>query len=223
MPIDASEIDSTDPVEAEIWKQAKAALKAGKEEHAIAMLRELANRGDWRASTSLGYIFESKGAKSPAFYAQAVHWYSEAVAKWDRPEPHLGLARYYYFGLGGHHDFQRVYEHLSVVPSEEYIEAALMMAELLFLGVGVKRDIARASQLFSLAAKHGYPLGLLGLGRVAKAQGDHWKSVLYSVRAFLASARLIWKNDNDVRLLGVGRRRGRLVLEKVVGNCTKNT
>jgi TPR repeat protein len=129
----------------------------------------------------------------------------------------LGLARYYYFGLGGKRDLRLAYEHLSKADPEDNPEAALMMAELLYLGVaGVNPDISRAKQLLLSAADAGYPYAMLRLARIAKGDGRYMAFALLMLEGLLNALKLSWKNDKDARLLGMGGRHGRLVLEGVV-------
>lgn len=214
MSVDHSDSSSQD---ASAWQEARAFLRAGDETRAIALFRQLAEGGDWRASASLGYIFEGRGPKDRAHYIEAAHWYNNALSKEDRPELHLALARYYYYGLNGERDLKLAYEHLSRSRPELNPEAALMLAELLYLGLGAAPDIHRAKQLLLSAISAGYPYGMLRMARVARGEGRHLTFLLLLLRGLITAIRLSWKNDSDPRLIGMAGRHGRLVLEGVTG------
>lgn len=205
-----------EPSEEGLWREANSALKSGDEARAIRALTKLADEGDWRAATSLGYIYESHGKSDRTQYVRAAHWYTNALSKEDHPLPRLGLARYYYFGLAGEHDFQRAFEHLKRSLPAQHPEAALMLGELLFVGAGVVRDIEQAEEWFLLAANAGYPSGYVGLSRVARAKGQVVRCLGLAWKAFALAARLRWKDAADKRLFGLGRRGGRFTLEGVV-------
>lgn len=118
------------------WQEASAALDHGESERAVELFRELADGGDWRAASAIGSIYESRGPDDPRHYIQAAHWYSNALAKEDTPQVRRGLARYYYYGLGGTRDYSKALEHLERAAPDDNAEASLMLATLLVSGAG---------------------------------------------------------------------------------------
>lgn len=204
--------------DSEAWEKATAALNVGRTDEAIPWLKQLADGGDWRAASALGAVLESKGTQDPKCYIEAAHWYTNALAKEDRPEPNLGLARYYYHGLGGYRDFNLAYGHSRKAQSAGNQEAALMMAEMLLHGIGHARDLDASEKLFRGAAGAGYPFGLVGLARIQKARRQWLSSILYAVKAIALAARLTIRHRRSARLIGLGKKHGRLALDAVVAD-----
>jgi TPR repeat protein len=204
--------------EAQTWEKVTAAIDGGKTDEAISWLKQLANGGDWRAAWALGAVLESKGTQDSRYYIEAAHWYTNALAKEDRPEPNLGLARYYYHGLGGYRDFRLAYEHSKRAQPASNYEAVLMMAEILLHGAGASRDLEAAEKLFRNAADAGYPFGLVGLAKIQKARSRWFSSAWYAARAIVSAAKLTIRDANSARLLGLGKKHGRLALDGVVAN-----
>lgn len=196
---------------------AAAELRSGQKERALRLFHQAAEEGDPRAAAALGFIYESMGATHAESYTQAAHWYQRALQHQEDENVRLGMARHFYFGLGGKRDLQRAHGHLMHVAPDRNIEAALMLAELELLGAGCTRDIKTARDLFSLAAKRGFPLGTFGLARVAKREGRHLIAAILALRYLVASIWLILRDQTDPRLLGIGRGRGRLILEGWTG------
>jgi TPR repeat protein len=153
------------------WEDVSAALDAGASERAIAVLKVLADEGDWRASTSIAAIYESKGKASASNHAIAAHWYERSLSQEEQPFGHLGLARYHFFGMGSGPDYARAFEHLTHVPIEHDDAVALMLGEMYFLGLGTPKIPAKARSMFEVLAARGLPLGLLHLGRMERLEG----------------------------------------------------
>jgi TPR repeat protein len=126
----------------------------------------------------------------------------------DRPEAHLGLARYYYFGLGGSNDLERAFEHVWRCDLGANPQAALMAAEMYFVGAGTGRDLAAARLLFTDLANAGYPAGFLGLMRLEKTEGYRLRSLLAFFKGLFLTAKLAANDKDDDRLVGIGGRRG---------------
>lgn len=207
MSIDDGSFAVALPGDTERWRRAKAALNSGHDEKAIELLKELAAEGDWRASTSLGFIFESKGARDPKLYVVAAHWYSNALAKEHRPEPCLGLARYYYYGLGGEQDYRKALTYLERSSPKEKPEAALLLATLLHLGVAdIPKDILRAKEYYNIACQAGFPLAMVHLSRIEFSKGKWYRAICLGARALLSLVNLLRKNVRDARLTGFVRK-----------------
>lgn len=192
----------------DVLAQSQFALKTGKEDVALDLLAPLAEAGDWRASASIGFIHESRGKFDRKNYVVAAHWYSRALSQGGTSEPNARLAYYHYFGLGGTYDFRRAFDHLLRVDLKDDPEATLMMAELRANGLGTPVDLESARRLFQQLATLNYPIGHIGLARIAKQQ-HHWKAwFTHGLRGILLGINIIVKDKRDVRLLGLGKNQG---------------
>lgn len=208
--------DGPSPETAEkLWTEAKAALNAGNHERSIELFKVLAEDGDWRASTSLGYIYEARGKADSSAYIIAAHWYSRALSQEEQPEAHLALGRYYYFGLGGERDFRRAFEHLRQVPLDKDPQVALMLGELYLLGLGVPKDLGKARQMFTSLAQSGVPVGFRNLFRLEKLEGHRFRSWLAFFRGLLAGVKMAVKDRDDPRLVGLRRNGGNFRLDGI--------
>jgi TPR repeat protein len=188
-------------------------LRAGHEHQALEIYHRLASAGDGRAAAALGFIYEAKGRGRAEFYSQAAQWYEQALRRIEDEGVRLGLARIFYYGLDGRRNLKLAREHLVRAAPDRNVEASLMLGELKLLGAGTSRDIPGAKSYFLFAAQQGYPLGLLGLARIARREGHFVRAFWLAVRHVAASTVLMVRNRRDPRLLGVGRFGGRLVLE----------
>jgi hypothetical protein len=210
----ANELNPED--ERKLWDEGQAALNAGNDDRAIDLFRILAEAGDWRASVSLGYIFEARGKAESSNYVIAAHWYSRSLSQEERPESHLALARYDFFGLGGNRDFSRAFEHLLQVPLEHDPQVALMLGELYFFGFGVARDLTKARRMFSWLAESGFPAGFMNLFRLEKVQRNRFRSWVQFVRGMLLIVKIIARNEGNrdhSLLVGLGRKGGNFRLD----------
>ncbi|MGH9784088.1 MAG: hypothetical protein ACRD88_07865 [Terriglobia bacterium] len=194
----------------------EAALNRGAQEEAIAEFKLAAAKGDARAAAALGFIFEAKGREDPSAYELAATWYEKALELDDHPLVHLGLARLYYYALGRSRKFPLAYEQLKAADPEQSPEAALMLGELLLWGAGCEQNIAEAERHFQSAVDAGYPLGLIGLARAAKARGKYLRSFFYMIRAFGTFIPMMFRDKTDPRLLGIRKGGGRLYLDRYV-------
>lgn len=216
-----------------LWNQVLNALDSNDEDRVISLSEKLSDAGDWRGSNTLGYVFEVKARRvseearrqgrenfiDRESFISAAHWYTRALSQGGRYAPHRGLATYYYYGLGGKYDFKVAYEHLkyciehvsTVTQSpalvQNFATAQIMMAELLFLGLGAPKDVNTARKLFSSAAEAGYPAALIGLSRIEKAEKRFIRSILYLFRAVRMAVKLIIENKDHPLLAGTGGKR----------------
>jgi TPR repeat protein len=206
--------------EGKLWKEGKAALDRGNDDRAIELFRILAERGDWRASVSLGYIFEARGKRDSSNYIVAAHWYSRSLSQEERPEGHLALARYQYFGLGGNRDFTGAFEHLLQVPLDRDPQVALMLGELYFLGLGVPRDLRKARAMFTWLAEAGLPIGFLNIFRLETAEGHLLRRWVAYFRGLWLGVRIVAKHGNRDHplLVGLGRKGGNFRLDRLASD-----
>jgi TPR repeat protein len=79
-----------------------------------------------------------------------------------------------------------------------------MMAELLFLGFGVPKDVDTARKLYCSAVEAGYPAALVGLSRIEKEAKRYRRAILYYFRALFQAAKLVVKNKDHPLLAGIG-------------------
>lgn len=196
-----------------IWNQVLLALDSNDEDRVISLSKMLSDAGDWRGSSTLGYVFEVKARRVSEIegqdrenFIEAAHWYTRAISQGGQYAPHYGLAAYYYYGLGGKYDFKLAYEHLKDC-IEQIPVAQIMMAELLFLGLGTHKDVTAARKLFSSAAQIGYPAAVIGLSRIEKIEKHYLKAIYYYFRALHLAIKLVIENKDHPLLAGTGRRR----------------
>jgi len=196
-----------------LWNQVSLALDSNDEDRVIALSKELSEAGDPRGSYTLGYVFQNKAirlsdespSQSRENFIAAAHWYNRALSQGGNYLSHHALAQYYYFGSGGKYDFKLAYEHLK--HSVEYQPVAkIMMAELLFLGLGTPKDVATARTLFAVAAAIGYPAAIVGLSRIERAEKHYVRAIFYFFRALRVAIKLVFEDKYHPLLTGVGKR-----------------
>lgn len=213
-----------------LWQQVVLALDKKDDDAVIALAKLLSDAGDSRGSYTLGYVMETKakraslaspGKSGGSFidsenFILAAHWYTRAVSQGGGYAPRRGLARYYYYGLGGAYDFKLAYEYLkdclecvSPTQTEAVVRidigaCQIMMAELRFIGLGVPKDVEIARTLYSSAADIGYPAALIGLSRIAKEEKHYLQAILYFSRALRLAIKLVNENKDPPLLAGVG-------------------
>lgn len=204
------------------WGNANAAWKIGDEERAITLFTELADGGDWGSSYMLGYVFYEKGRKNQKSgkpfrpdYLLAARWYRQSLLLEEQCLPHFGLARHYYYGLGGKYDYKQAFEHLEKSCLEDTPLAQIMMAELLWCGLGVQKDVHAARELFNSAVNAGYPAGLQGLKRIAISERKFTQAVLYFFRGISMGIKLILKDSSHPQLAAAGGKWGDFRLNKL--------
>jgi hypothetical protein len=191
-----------EPGDSERWKLVTAALDANDEPRALELLRDLAGQGDSRASASLAYVYEAKGRTDPQNYSEAAHWYAQALVQGDRPEAHLGLARYYFYGLGGAKDHNRAKQHLERADPDRNPQAALMLGHLYHRSPQRPEDITRAKALYDIAAASGYPFAMMELANIYKSERRWLKAFKHRCAAITQLVRLRLSDERDVRLMG---------------------
>lgn len=208
-----------------LWEQVLLALDSGDENHVISLSKQLSDAGDCRGSDTLGYIFWKKarrisiasGDRDREDYITAAYWYSRALSQGGEYASHYGLATYYFYGLGDKYDFKLAHEHLKYcieyVFSDQINSAAvinnvaqtrIMMAELLFLGLGAPKDLNTARNLFLEAAKVGYPAAVFGLSRIEIAGKNYIQATFYFFRALRMAIKLVIENKDHPLLSGIG-------------------
>lgn len=208
-----------------LWEQILLALDLGNEAHAISLSKELSDAGDYRGSDTLGYIYWKKarsisivsGNIDRESYITAAYWYNVALSQGGEFASHYGLATYYFYGLGDRYDFKLAYEHLKycieyIFPDQINSDAVInnvaqtqiMMAELLFLGLGTPKDVNAARKLFLEAAQVGYPAAVFGLSRIEIAEKHYIKAIQNFFRGLRMSIKLVIENKNHPLLSGIG-------------------
>ena len=208
-----------------LWHQIQLSLDSGDENRVISLSKQLSDAGDCRGSDTLGYVFLEKAKRISIAsedidredYITAAYWYSRALSQGGGYASHYSLATYYFYGLGDKYDFQLAYEHLKycieyVFPEQVQIAAVInnvaqtqiMMAELLFLGLGTPKDINAARKLFSEAAQVGYPAAVRGLSRIEMADRHYIQATRLFFRAFRMAIKLAIENKDHPLLSGIG-------------------
>lgn len=204
-----------------IWTQILQALEYGNEELAISLSKRLSDLGDWRGSSTLGYIFEKKARRFPTvendlskkYYSKAAEWYELALKQGENPASHYGLAAYYYYGLGGFNDFAKAFEHLQHV-IEQIPVAKIMLAELFMAGVGVNKNIKKARSLLNSAIGDGYPVAYVSLYRLEMLEKKYLHAMYYYFIGLYRAVRLFLKNKGHPLLAGIGPNRRTFKLRK---------
>ncbi len=208
-----------------IWNKILIALDAGDEDRVISLSKQLSDAGDYRGSDTLGYVFQKRakqisvesGEPNRENYITAAHWYSRALSQGGGYASHYGLAIYYFYGMGDKYDFKLAYEHLKYCINYVFsnktqraavitnvAESQIMMAELLFFGLGTPKDIDASKRLFLEAAQVGYPAAVLGLSRIEMAEKNYIRATFYFSRALRMAIKLVIENKNHPQLSGIG-------------------
>ena len=209
----------------DLWHQIQVALDFGDENRVISLSKQLSDAGDCRGSDTLGYVFLEKAKRISIAsgdidredYVTAAYWYSRALSQGGGYESHNGLATYYFYGLGDKYDFKLAHEHLKYCIEYVFIDQTqrapvirniarnqIMMAELLFLGLGTPKDINAARKLFSEAAQVGYPAAVRGLSRIEMADRHYIQATRLFFRAFRMAIKLGIENKDHPLLSGIG-------------------
>ncbi|HEY6094092.1 MAG TPA: hypothetical protein VIU93_03985 [Gallionellaceae bacterium] len=210
------------------WNQLLIAQSLGDECGVLRFAEHLSDSGDWRGSYSLGYVHEvratnastSSGRVDTENFVIAAQYYERAITQGGQFAPHNALAKIYYYGLGGWYDFRLAYKHLaccieyasSQTLSDDLLSAVthnqVMIAELLFLGLGVNKDMRAAERLFASVAKEGMPVAYIGLSRIARAEKHYFQALVNYFQALRLVRRLVSENREHPLLAGVGGKRG---------------
>jgi TPR repeat protein len=219
-----------------LWNQVLVAQETGDENLVISSSKMLSDAGDWRGSYTLGYTYEVKatrvtlqtGKTDRADYIAAAHCYNRAISQGGGYAPHNGLATYYYYGLGGEYNFHLAAEHLTYcienAPNLPILDDAtrkneamnqIMMAELLFLGYGIPKDVNAAKKLFLSAAKVGYPVAVIGLSRIEKSRKHYLLAIYFFLCAVRMAIKLVRENRNHSLLAGMGGKRQTFRRDKI--------
>lgn len=194
------------PSEQQLWDNVKNCLNRGDNKGAIDALLRLVPLGDSRTHVSLGYVYESMGPTAKINYDTAAEWYGRALEIDDRPDAHLALGRYHFFGLSGHKDHFRALEHLQLASPLENPEAALMLANLYHMGEAISPDLNKAKSLYEVAVQAGYPFAMIQLARILKTENRLFSALRLRIRGIVQLARLRVVNEKDPKLIGYLRR-----------------
>lgn len=141
------------PLQADI-AAANAALSSGDFQSAIKEFTRLADNGDARAQSYLGYMYYA-GEGVGRDYRQAVQWYSKAAAQGDR-DAQYNLAVAYAFGNGVEQDYAEAVKWYRKAAGQDLAAAQYSLGLSYARGEGVGQDIDAARQWFRKAADQGY-------------------------------------------------------------------
>ncbi len=204
-----------------LWDKANEFFEQGEDEKAIRLFTKISEAGDWSGSYMLGYIYQTRGMNQRdsrelrvANHKKSLKWFEKAVDQQDQYLAHYGIAKYYYYGLGGVVDYEKAYSHLIKSVSDESFDgdqltlAYVMLGELLWRGNGCKRDISLSREYFLTAVSLGYPAGLVGLKRIAKYEKKYISAFIFYIRSIILSIKLYASNREHPNLAGVGGRWG---------------
>ena len=153
------------PARADLMGDAKAAFEAGREEEAVKLLTQAAEKGDAQAQFRLGLLCE-RGRGVPKDDARAAAWYAKAAAQ-GNPKAANNLGTLYRLGRGVPRDDARAFsfylqsakappdENPAKDREEDREEAAVWsnLGGMYHWGRGTAKDDAKARDAYLKAAK----------------------------------------------------------------------
>ena len=212
-----------------IWNEANQLLKQGKDDLAIKLFTNISNSGDWSGSYMLGYIYQERGMKQDsqsdiciATHKKSLKWFERSLTQHEQYLASYGIAKYYYYGLGGEINHKKALDYLlKSISSESFDEnqvplAYAMMGELLWHGKGCAKDLMKSKEFFYKAVSLEYPAGYVGLMRVAVYENKYLSVFALYIKGIILSLKLYFSDSNHPQLAGIGRKWGNVRLPKEV-------
>jgi TPR repeat protein/serine/threonine protein kinase len=142
---------------------AEKALKSGRLEEGIALLRRSAEKGKPLAMFNLGVLHEAEGGGVPRDDEQAVAWYRRAAAK-GLPDAMFNLGVMIADGRGAPQSYTQAAELYRRSAEKGQALAMFNLALMLDAGRGVPKDEAKATAWYRRSAKAGCVDAMVNLG-----------------------------------------------------------
>lgn len=133
---------------------ARQALNNGDHARAAAEFKSMADQGDARAQSHLGYLYYA-GEGVPQSYEQAVHWYRKAAVQGNR-DAQYNLAVAYAFGEGIKQDYREAAIWYRRAAEQGHAVAQYSLGLSYAYGEGMEQDEKAAAQWFLQSAEQGY-------------------------------------------------------------------
>ncbi|MCG8325056.1 MAG: hypothetical protein MI673_06025, partial [Thiotrichales bacterium] len=137
-------------------------LSAGPLEENAKQIQKLAEQGDAKAQSHLGYL-HYVGEGVPQDYAKAVSWYRKAATQGDR-DAQYNLAVAYAFGEGIAQDLKQASIWYRRAAQQGHVISQYSLGLSYAYGEGVPQDSAAAVRWFTKAAEQGYIRAQVQLG-----------------------------------------------------------
>jgi TPR repeat protein len=133
---------------------ANAALARGEYKAASAEFHRLAQAGDAKAQTHLGYMYYV-GEGVSQDYSEAAGWYRKAAVQGNK-DAQYNLAVAYAFGEGAQQDYKEAASWYRRSAEQGHAVAQYSLANSYSYGEGVKQDTGEAIKWFQRSAEQGY-------------------------------------------------------------------
>jgi uncharacterized protein len=129
-------------------------------------LKALAEKGDARAQTRLGYLYyQGKGVKQD--FKEALKWFQKA-AEQGTEEAQFNLGGMYYQGKGVKQNFKEAAKWVKKAAEQGLARAQASLGMMYFQGRGVLEDFVQAYAWLNIAAANGMEIVEKGKTLVAK-------------------------------------------------------
>lgn len=165
-----------DNLDQEYYK-AKELLQRNKNKEAIAILRDIAERGHITSQRVLGTAYVSVNHK------EAFYWFEKAAKNNDSISLNI-LGHMYFNGLGTEKSLSKAYEYFIKSADLGDVDAQSTVGDYYYYGDYVSPDHALAKKYYQLAYSQGdkhssYMLGMLGLFEEDKSKNTYVDSIRY--------------------------------------------
>ncbi len=141
---------------------ANATLRSGEHARAAEEFKKLAEEGDAKAQSHLGYLYYV-GEGVPQDYAMAVKWYRKAAVQGDR-DAQYNLAVAYAFGEGSKQDYKEAAIWYRRAAEQGHAISQYSLGISHAYGEGVPQDEKTAAEWFLKSAEQGYERAQVMIG-----------------------------------------------------------
>jgi len=141
---------------------ANQALKEGDFTKAVEEFKKIAEQGEVKAQSHLGYMYYV-GEGVPQNYAEAVKWYRKAAAQGDK-DAQYNLAVCYAFGEGTKQDYKEAAIWYRRAAEQGHVISQYSLGISYTYGEGVEQDEKQAAEWFLKSAEQGYERAQVLLG-----------------------------------------------------------
>ncbi len=135
------------------YEEGLAAYKRGDFITAVSEFLPLAQEGDVRAQSNLGYLYE-KGKGVPQDHVEAVSWYKKAADNGDA-KAQFNLAIMYFNGDGVLRNYRQAATWFRKAADQGHTKAQYSLGSMASTGRGILTDVVGAYKWFTLASRSG--------------------------------------------------------------------
>ena len=173
----------------------------GDDVNALQQCISLIDEGYSEAYVFAGAFYEKGGNGIVPDFSRAKFYYKKSIEERGAIEAYLGLARIYYYGLGGNKDYCKAWSIYEKVARESNNSVAnLMLGRMCHDGLCVEKNCDKAKEYYRRAWKSGHILGLTYLGLLEQQTGNYIRGLLLRLKAGYYGFRAVSKNPHDPRL-----------------------